>query len=115
MLSFLSIGIIKNYRVDIKRHMVSIYIWHLSTERAETTQKELERITHDTSITSSQRSDRSCSVVSAASDISLGSDEVFLSTSAESREKERKGINKDWEVCDNTYSVRLYTFMQYLD
>ena len=73
------------------------------SERAETTQKELDRFTRDTSLTShvsthTMNSSRSASVVSAISDVSTGSDDVFLSSSAENREKDRKGINKDWEV-----------------
>lgn len=68
-------------------------------ERAEEAEKELERLCKS----SSSHSERSASNVSALSDASVGSDDVFLvppspGGTRDKHENDDDIINKDWEV-----------------
>lgn len=79
-----------------QKNQVVSNLLDLVTERAETTQRELDKLQE------SAKGERSPSVISAVSDVSTGSDEVFLSTSAEAAVGKQTVLQRDWEVGSRT-------------
>ena len=69
----------------------------LVSDRAETAQRELDRLT--SSLTSQQGALSDASVISCVSDVSVGSDDVFAERLAELTGK--KVVTQDWEVRDD--------------
>ena len=76
------------------------------TERAESVQRELERV--QCGGDGSSRSDRSPSVTSAISDTSTGSDDVFLQPPSSGK----SDAQKDWEVTNECFIC--HTDIRYL-
>ena len=66
----------------------------LVTERAESTQRELEKYVRESATSKSGSIS-----VSATSDVSIGSDEVFVA--GQQGEGKEKVVQKDWEVGGN--------------
>ena len=94
--------------LEQKNNVISTLL-DLVTDRAESTQRELDKLQEGSPRSEQRRSERS---QSAVSDVSLGSDEVFAggpqsppTEGGEKGDKEKKVVNKNWQVMSLLYQL----------